>query len=261
MIQHGYAKCAQFIGSQFTLYRCAVPINPTAPVNNLGPILMSANVSWDYMKSNRYGTAVWNLIIDTITFPNIYLPQLEPGQGITMPNPCTVSYASPDSLYSDWIGCYETNYQIPVVAKVGDYLVPAGLPPQDNSIYFVAQEQYLLPILGVKCNATIDIIRPTYPTGNGYQGYSEYTQATSEVIAVQMPVSLLELGSAEKAPTKLPTDTNQPKVIILMPNLGGVVVRTDDIIIDEVNQNYVVNDNELTELGWRIVATQVVNSR
>lgn len=249
-VQKGYSKCAIKIGAQFFIYRPRSAINPIQPLYFVTEVPMSANVSWDYMKSNRYGTAVWNLIVDcdnTIiqeglstydtTGNNIYFPYITMGFNLQ--------------------GAYGGTS---LSAQVGDYLIPAVPIDQDNSIYFVAAEQYLLPPLGVKCNRTIQIIRPTYQTGAGFQGYSEYLPSTSIVIASGMPASVLE-QSQGKNDTKLPTDTKDPKWIVLFPDNGSIIVRVDDIIIDDLNQNYVVTDNELTELGWRVLAQQVVNSR
>lgn len=268
-VQYGYAKCAQKIGAHFSVYRSPTLINPLAPLNNVGRLKMSANVSWSYMNSNRYGKAVWNLIIDTTTYPNYRVPDLEPNGCLNYDDPITMALGDADDYYRTVVGVLQTSYQIPVSAQVGDYLVPWAVnnPPsgnliQDDSIYFLAAQQYLLPPLGVKCNRTIKIIRPTFGLDSpGFLGYSEYLPATSLLIADGMPASVLEMGKGQSAVTKLPTDTNEPNWIILIPNLGGSIIRIDDIVIDDENQNYVVSDNELTELGWRIIAQQVVNSR
>src|SRR5271168_2061384 len=100
-IQRGYAKCAQKIGSQFMLFRSPSPINPVYQQYNIGPILMSANVSWDYMKSKRYGAAVWNLIIDTAAFPNYYIPVLEPNGCLNYLNPVTLSLGDQNQPYAN----------------------------------------------------------------------------------------------------------------------------------------------------------------
>ena len=219
-ILYGYAKCAEFVGAPFLLYRSATPINPIASGNLIGTILADTNTSWEYMKANFYGNAVWNLIID----------------------------AQQSSL--------------PLAAKVGDYLVGTtsitGLPT-DLSTYFVQVLDFDLPPKAIKCNRTISMIRPAQATGPGNLGYVSYTHATSITIMTAMPAAVLIQGKGSEAKTKLPTDTRNPSWIVLLPNLGGVTVRVGDIIIDDLNQNYVVKDNELTELGWRLLTEQVVN--
>ena len=76
-----------------------------------------------------------------------------------------------------------------------------------------------------------------------------------------MPASVLKVGRGMAADTKLPTDSREPMWTILMPNLGGVIIRIGDIITDNINEEYAVSENELTDLGWRITAMQVVNAR
>jgi hypothetical protein len=222
-IDYGYAKCATKIGSDFKHYRSSTPINPIALGNLLGTIKASTNVTWDYMKSNRYGNSVFNIIIDA--------------QYVT----------SPQS------------------ARVGDYIV--GIADThgnilDKSTYFISALQYLLPPKAVQCNNTINIIRPTQNTGAGNVGYSGYTinPFNSTTIMTAMPASVLIQGRSDND-TKLPTDTNEPSWIVLIPNLGNVEIRIDDIIIDNSNQNYVITNNELTDFGWRLNAKQIVNSR
>lgn len=221
-IYYGYAKAASKLGGLFNLYRSSTPLTPIAVGNLIGQTKASTNVEWTYMKANKYGNAVWQILIDA------------------------------------------QRKNAPLAAKVGDYIV--GVPNthghiDDDTTYFIAAEQFLMTILAVECNKTINIIRPSQSTGAGYKGYAGYTPGTSEIIMTAMPASVLQAAKSTNAPTKLPTDTNEPTSIILIPNLGNVIVRVDDIVIDNLNQQYVVMQNELADLGWRIIAKQVVNSR
>jgi len=43
---------------------------------------------------------------------------------------------------------------------------------------------------------------------------------------------------------------------ILMPAWPGVILRTSDIILDELGRKYVVSSAELTDMGWRCTAMQ-----
>lgn len=138
-------------------------------------------------------------------------------------------------------------------------LVGSGI--DDDNIYYVQSLQFDLPPRVVQCNKNISIIRPSQVTGSGYVGYVGYTEDTSEPVVTNMPASVLIQGGGNEAKTNLPTDTKQPALSILIPNLGNVMIRIDDIVVDEKNQQYVIDDNELTDLGWRIRAIQVVNSR
>jgi hypothetical protein len=220
-ILYGYAKAAQHLGAPFNLYRSATPINPIQNGNLIGNLLADTNTSWDYMKSTSYGNAVYNLLIDA-------------------------QFSS-----------------LPLAATVGDYIVGtstgAGGLPYDNSTYYVQVLDFDLPPKAVKCNQVINLIRPAQTNGPGNLGYVGYTPATSTTIMTAMPASVLIDSRGSEAKTKLPTDTRNPSWMILLPNLGNVAIRVGDIVLDNRNQSYVVRDNELTELGWRLRAEQVVN--
>lgn len=221
-ILYGYAKAAQHLGAPFQLYRSATPLTPIQSGNLIGTILADTNTSWEYMKANFYGNAVWNLLVDA---------QHSSGT---------------------------------IAARVGDYLVgvtDGSSLPFDNSTYFVQVLDFDLPPKAVKCNQVISMIRPTAPVGPGNQGYASYTPATATPIMTSMPAAVLIDGRGSDAKTKLPTDTRNPSWLVLLPNLGNVTVRVGDIIIDNLNQNYVVKDNELTELGWRLRTEQTFNYR
>ena len=257
-IQYGYGKCATKIGSPFFLFRSKTPFDPLNSHNLLGIINSSSNVSWDYMKQQRYGKAVWNMIIETRKTQPIYA---QPGDYLIP----AVGYYFKLGGYNNYLSSAYGSENLYVPACVSSAygtnldIYETGFI-EDNLSYFMASTEFLLPPLGVNLNRVIDIIRPTQMTGAGYQGYAEYLPSTSVCIASKMPASILESGNAGVPPTKLPTDEKEPRWIILIPNLN-LIVRVDDIIIDDLNQEYVVTDNELTFLGWRILADQVVNSR
>ncbi|HEV2917617.1 MAG TPA: hypothetical protein VGW78_07790 [Candidatus Babeliales bacterium] len=130
----------------------------------------------------------------------------------------------------------------------------------DNNTYYVQSLQFDLPPRVVQCNRTISVIRPAQTTGAGNVGYVGYQPSTSTTIMTAMPAGVIIESHGKEAATNLPTDTREDGLMVLIPNLGNVTVRIDDIIIDDLQQNYVVYANELTELGWRIRAYQVVNA-
>lgn len=148
----------------------------------------------------------------------------------------------------------------PLNCTVGDYLVPFD-GSEDQRTYFVQSLQFDLPPQVVQCNRTIGVIRPSQDTGAGFIGYAGYTPSESETVMTGMPASVLKEGRGESAPSKLPTDGRQPTWTIYLPNLGGVILRVGDIVIDELEQNYQIYSNELSDLGWRLSATQVLNTR
>lgn len=63
-IYYGYAQAANHVGTSFEQYRSPNSIDPIVPSNLLGSLLMSASVNWTYNKFNKYGNAIWQLLVD-----------------------------------------------------------------------------------------------------------------------------------------------------------------------------------------------------
>lgn len=134
---------------------------------------------------------------------------------------------------------------------VGDYLT--GFDQDGNDLYyFVIGKQSLMPILAVSCNAFVQIERATQDLSPGFNGgYSGYLPGTSTVLATNLPVSILNSNIGRDNQMKMPTDTLLPRWVMLMPNLGGVIFKNRDIVIDGKGTRYVLASAELTDLGWR----------
>jgi len=137
--------------------------------------------------------------------------------------------------------------------KVGDYLVGA------SGTFFIAGMQPLLPILCVSCNHTINIVRTTQQNAVGAIGYGGDTPTNETPIMTGWPASILIGGRARKNDVNLPGDVDYPGWLILLPAYPGAQIKTRDIIADENNVRYIVIAGELTDLGWRIQATQAVS--
>jgi len=135
---------------------------------------------------------------------------------------------------------------------VGDYLVQP-----DGSAYFVAGLQLHLPIFVVGCNRVVNVLRPQGLTGVGAVGYGGNTDAAETALVTQYPASVLQGTKGDKSPTGLPGDTRVPWWIVLLPPIPGTpILRTGDIITDDLARRYAISSAELTDLGWRIVAMQ-----
>lgn len=135
--------------------------------------------------------------------------------------------------------------------RVGDYLVGV------EGTQFVAALQQLLPIFVVDCNRTISVYRPQQQSGVGALGYGGDTAATETAIMTAWPASVLQGTKGEKGGVNLPGDTRDPWWAILLPAWSGVVLRSADIITDDLSRRYVISSAELTDLGWRLTAIQV----
>jgi len=66
-VNYGYGKCALKIGILTNVYRASNGINPLDPLNNVGQVYLSQNVSWNYMKANKFGNLIWQLVVDRTT--------------------------------------------------------------------------------------------------------------------------------------------------------------------------------------------------
>jgi len=144
-----------------------------------------------------------------------------------------------------WFGVFDGT-----LVHVGDYLTG----PQGT--FFVAAMQLTLPILMVECNRTINVMRPQQQTGIGAVGYGGDTDANETLLMQGWPASVLQGTKGEKSETHLPGDVRMAWWSILMPQYAGVVLRSDDIITDDLSRRYVVSSAELTGAGWRITAMQ-----
>jgi len=135
--------------------------------------------------------------------------------------------------------------------QVGDYLI------QNDSTFFIAAMQPLLPILAVECNRTVTFYRPQQQAGVGAQGYGGNTAANETALAQNWPCSLLQAAKAANNPVNLPGDAKQASWGLLMPAIPGcVVIKNDDVVIDDLGNRYLVYSAELSDLGWRCALTE-----
>lgn len=145
-----------------------------------------------------------------------------------------------------WFGLFDGN-----LTQVGDYLTNA----QDGT-FFIAAQQTALPILLVSCNRTIDVLRPQQQAGVGALGYGGNTADTETPLMTAWPAAILQGPKGEKNEVGLPGDVKTPWWSILLPSFPGVVLRSGDIVADDLQRRYVIGSAELTDLGWRLSAMQ-----
>ena len=133
----------------------------------------------------------------------------------------------------------------------GDYIVnPSG------AIWFIAAMQSLLPIVAIDCNRTISMRRAQQTAAAGLVAYNTDVVSDETVLMTGWPCSILQGTKGEKNETGLPGDVRTPWMIVLLPQVPGVVIRTSDIILDDLGRRYIVSDAELSDLGWRMTAVQ-----
>lgn len=136
--------------------------------------------------------------------------------------------------------------------QVGDYISGNG------ETFFIAAKQFLLPVIAVDCNRTISVLKPQIQSGVGATGYGGNTLANETIIMSGWPANILQGSKGEKSETNLPGDTRTPWWRILLPYFAGVTIQNNFIITDDLGRSYVVSSAELTDLGWRISATQAL---
>ena len=157
------------------------------------------------------------------------------------------SYSAPNKYgQAAWLGLFDATLCAP-----GDYLVGEG------GTFFIAAMQSTLPIYAVQTNRTVSVLRVGMDSGVGLGGYGGDTPATELPLMTGWPASVLQGTKGEANPAQLPGDVRTPWWAILMPAWPGIVLRTSDIILDELGRKYVISSAELTDMGWRMTAMQV----
>lgn len=145
-----------------------------------------------------------------------------------------------------WRGIFDAAYTQP-----GDYLV------QDDAIWFIAAQPKLLAALCVRTNRTVSFTRPAAQTASGVNSYGGVTAATVAPIMTGWPASVLAATREVRPLANLPGDTSVSLWTVLLPACPGVVLKTADLMSDDLGRNGAVATTELTDLGWRLAVRQV----
>lgn len=142
-----------------------------------------------------------------------------------------------------WLGVFDGSGCQP-----GDVLVG------DGGTFFIAAMQPTLPIYCVQCNRTVSVLRTVMDDGVGAVRYGGETPDTEQVLMAGWPASVLQGTKGEQNSTGLPGDVRTPWWAILMPAWPGLVLRTSDIVVDDLGRRYAISSAELTDMGWRMTA-------
>ena len=144
-----------------------------------------------------------------------------------------------------WYGVFDAAY-----TRHGDYLV------QDGTVWFVAAQQRLLPVLCVQTNRIVSFLRPAAPTNTGVNTYGGVTTDTNAPMLTDWPASVLGASGRGHPDADLPSDGSIPYWTVLLPDFPKVILLPSDLMTDDLGRNAVVSAAELTELGWRITVKQ-----
>jgi hypothetical protein len=144
------------------------------------------------------------------------------------------------------------------LTRAGDYLVREDTEGRDD-IYFIAAQQSLLPIIAIDCPRKLYIERQ--PCGGSSVGVTNYSgQADPTPVLgnkdTPWPASIV-IGGRVQASTGLPGGVREAAWSVLLPPSVPCVIESGDILIDDMKRRMATESAELTDLGWRLIATEV----
>ncbi len=145
-----------------------------------------------------------------------------------------------------WHGVFDAAYTRP-----GDYLV------QPRGTWFIAAQQPLLPVLCVRAERVVSFSRPAAPARIGIENYGGVTRQAIMPLLTRWPASVLTGSAAARPTADLPADADASIWTVLLPAVNNVVLRSSDLMNDDLGRFGVVTAAELTELGWRLQVRQV----
>ena len=168
-----------------------------------------------------------------------------PAAFVALNNPrAAVSYGT-----AVWQGIFDAAY-----ARPGDYVVGG------DGVFYVASMPRLGPVLCVKTNRTVSLLRPAAQVMAGVSRYGGVLAAAPVPLMTAWPASVLTRqrdggrGALPGDAPGLPGGAGGWE--ILMPGTPGVLLRPGDLVSDDLGRSGVLSATELTALGWRLFARQ-----
>lgn len=134
--------------------------------------------------------------------------------------------------------------------RPGDYL--SG--PQFT--WFVASQAPLLPVLCVKAVRVVNVARAGVATAVGLAAYGGVRRDTLAPVLTGWPASMVARGDGiDRA--DLPADASLAGWSVLLPVLpASILLRTGDLVTDDLGRTGVVSSAELSDYGWRLIVRQ-----
>lgn len=173
--------------------------------------------------------------------------QTTPLQSLNASFTTNFNYNAPNKYgQATWLGVFDGRQFV-----VGDFLSS----PEDG-VFFVAAMQTTLPIYCVQANRIISVLRTSQSDSGGVIGYGGTTAENEVALMAGWPASILNGTKGEKSPVNLPADAKTPWYLLLFPSYGDIILRTSDVITDDIGRRYIVSSAELTDMGWRVTAMQ-----
>ena len=142
----------------------------------------------------------------------------------------------------------------------GDYLSSA------TEKFFIASQLLNQPILCIKCNRTVRLMRMPVSATIGAVAYQGECAASMQDIlgaagangafGTGWPASILLKGRAESTGSGLPGATRNVGWEVLLPSSIGVTIQESDVLIDDLGRKYSIQAAEQSDLGWRLVTVE-----
>jgi hypothetical protein len=151
-----------------------------------------------------------------------------------------------------WQGIFDAGY-----TRAGDYLRGA------DGTFFIVSQMRLGPIECVRCNRTLSVARAPGPQLAGLNRYGGVQKQTATPLLRNWPASVLTF-SRDSGRGALPGDApglpgGAGGWEVLLPVSAEVVLRTGDLLEDDIGRNGVVASTELSALGWRLFVRQAAS--
>ncbi len=143
-----------------------------------------------------------------------------------------------------WRGIFDAAYTRP-----GDYLMRRD----DGATWFVASCDRLIPSLCIRAERMVDISRAVGPA---MAGANAYGGASTTPVLTGWPASVVAMRGTGMDRARLPADGLPASWIMLLPALVGTVLRTGDLVRDDLGRTGLVGAAEVSDLGWRMIVKQ-----
>jgi hypothetical protein len=152
-----------------------------------------------------------------------------------------------------WLGIFDAAY-----TRAGDYIVreESRSGALDGGVWFIAAQQPLLPVLCVRASRVVTMARPAAAGAPGLNDYGGVSLASAAKLLTRWPASVLSMRGSGLDRTDLPADAADATWHALLPAVPGVVLRSGDLMTDDLGRTGVVGSAELSELGWRLLVKQ-----
>ena len=155
----------------------------------------------------------------------------------------------------------------PAILALGDYIVGPYMQGQENQTLYVSLIAAPSPIVVVRCNAVLNVVRGVVPTVFGAQPPLDDQAGDEVALANGWPASVLREGRGQEGDTKLPGDVKLGGYLVLMPVSVPAALRSGDILtitswldnpIIPVGTRLIVAMAEGTPDGWKLLCQEAM---